>query len=158
MGVQTIPVRRYVVQSPTQSPVQSPVQGPPMKQVVAEPVQEAPPKKVYKKGIQNPLAIPVGIADGLVDFLVHCVGEHVKFLKDPKQLLKDPLGAIKINDLEINPMGHIFNSIEQANQRQNPVQQLFEVPMGLDYFIGGGGPKGAKQGVKQGGSMPGMKH
>ena len=133
-------------QSPIQSPMQSPIQGPPMKggkplqTVRAVPVQTAPHKVKV-----TPQAKMAGTLDGILDFLTHCVGGHISFLwKDPMSLLKDPVGALKLNELELNPMGHIKNSIYQAAQRPNPMQQLQEVPMGLD-----GLPGMSKLGLKQ---------
>lgn len=152
-------------QSPTQSPTQSPIQSPmqvPVTQAKKkckkpetkpeEPVEKPAPK--VKKGLKNPLAIPIGIADGLIDFVTHCVGAHVDFLwKDPGKILRDPLGAIRLNQLEINPLGHIFKSIEQANQRDNPFEQLFEIPMGLEELPGikntAMGKKAAEQTAKE---------
>jgi hypothetical protein len=141
------------MQSPIQSPMQTPIQGPPMKgkplqTVRAVPIQHAAPHKVKV----TPQAKMAGTLDGIVDFLTHCVGGHISFLwKDPLSLLKDPVGALKLNELELNPMGHIKNSIYQAAQRKNPMQQLQEVPMGLD-----GLPGISQMGLKQstmGGTM-----
>lgn len=144
-GVMQMVLQQNPTQSPAQSPVQqspvqSPVQRAPMKVVQVK--QAAPTKVVQAPTGPTPIKVTpqarvAGTLDGIVDFLSHCVLGHVDFLwKDPTKLLKDPVGALKLNEIELNPMGHIKNSIYQAAQRKDPMQQIFQLPMGLESFPG----------------------
>ncbi|MEO6866583.1 MAG: hypothetical protein ABI200_01025, partial [Gaiellales bacterium] len=140
-----------VGQSPTQSPTQSPLQSPiqsslqpqpqahPMRMTQAMPMTTAmptrsamlPPVKI------TPQAQAAGTVDGIIDFFSHCVLGHISFLwKNPMQILTDPVAALKLNELELNPMGHIKNDIYKAAQLKDPWSQLNELPMGLDSIPG----------------------